>query len=182
LVASTLLLKQKWALIPLVGAALLSVAYVNPIQVGFGDLRDGKAAKLIRAEGDSLPEEAIWASDDIYINALLSANAQPSLSGQQWVGPNIKEWRKIDPTKKFEAAWNRGAAFIHFNWIAPGEETVIEAPQLDVIAISIDPCAHALELLHVRFIVTGRTLKNRCLTERKRFAFGGVERRIYDVE
>ena len=66
------------------GAAAV-VILANPVMVGFGQLVDGEAAAFIRLES----EEAAftrWATDNASSDALLMANAIPSLSGQQWVG------------------------------------------------------------------------------------------------
>lgn len=168
-----------WSLLPALVAAFVVVAAVNPIQVGFGDLQTGAAANHVREWGGSLPEGAHWATDDFVVDALLMANAQPALSGQQWVGPDVDTWAQLDPEGEFRESWNRGASYIVFAWTPGAELTVDNAISPDVIRVSVDPCDPRLTSLDLSLVVSNGLLDGSCLTAVGDIAWGGVTRHVY---
>ncbi len=141
------------AALPIV--ALLVVVAANPLQRGLGDLRGSRAAAAVAETGRSLGEGERWASDDSTFDALLMAAGQPSLTGQQWIGPREQAWALLDPRGRSRASWNRGASYIRFEW-TPGKPTRIDILAQDSIRVRIDPCAPALKRLGLALVVSTR--------------------------
>lgn len=174
--------RRTWALVPMTLAAAATMVVVNPLQQGFGDLRDSEPAREIRALGDGLKDGETWASDDYYMDAYLMANSQRSLSGQQWVGPSESAWRKLDPDGTYEDVWNRGASFIRFVWNVPGSPTEIKLVQADLMDVVVDPCSADLQSLGLRLISSGRPLTDDCVSEVGSISFGGTQRYLYEID
>jgi hypothetical protein len=107
------------------------------------------------------------------------ANGLRSLSGQQWLGPNTEAWLVLDPDRRYEDSWNRGASYVSFRWAPPGARTEIHSPQQDQVVPVADPCAPALGRLGLRAIVSSNRLVSPCLVQLATFSFGGVTRRVY---
>lgn len=167
---------RRWALVPMAEAALVVTLFVNPLQVGFGDLTSGAAATAVRA---AIPAGTWWASDGLASDALLMANGVPAVSGQQWIGPDAAHWRLLDPDGAYEQMWNRGSAYVQFSWEPTGSELTIANPQFDRITVRIDPCDPALRALHVSRILSHGALDAPCLTEVARFRWGPLEHWVY---
>lgn len=178
-VGAAVALRSWWALVPMAIAAAAVTAAVFPWQHGFAGLRDGKAATTVRALADQQPAGHVWVTDDIFTDAMLMANAVPSLSGQQWVGPEKSAWRVLDPAGDQEDLWNRGASYISFNWASPGSPATIQLPQADFLVVSADPCGAELDKLHVSVIVSKSQLTGSCLTRSGSFTYGGGPRYLY---
>jgi hypothetical protein len=172
---------RRWALIPLTVLAVPVVALVNPIQLGFADLTSGKAAAEVELSSKTLQPGMRWATDDLYADALLMANAAPALSGQQWVGPEVKSWRILDPESVYRDQWNRGAAYVVFAWAGPGTATRVDLPSPDLIRVTADPCNPAVRRLHVGLLLSTHPLEGQCLVQSARFSFGGQPRWMYRV-
>jgi len=172
---------RRWALIPLAAMAIPVVGLVNPVQVGFADLRSGKAAAEVKLASKTLHPGMRWATDDLHADALLMANAAPAVSGQQWVGPETKTWRILDPKSVYREEWNRGAAYVVFAWADPGTATRVDLPSPDLIRVTADPCNPAVGRLHVGLILSTHPLEGRCLVRTGRFSFGGQARWMYRV-
>jgi hypothetical protein len=166
------------AALPLV--ALLVVFAANPLQRGLGDLRGSRAAAAVTETGRSLGDGERWASDDFTFDALLMAAGQPSLTGQQWVGPRESAWTVLDPRGRSRSSWNRGASYIRFEW-TPGKLTRIDILGPDAIRVRIDPCAPALRRLGVVLVVSIAALDAPCLGYKGRIAWGGADRWVYGV-
>ena len=169
--------ERRLALVALPAFALLVVIAANPLQRGLGDLRSSPAAAAVTETGRSLGGVR-WASDDPSFDTLLMATGQPSLTGQQWVGPEAAAWRVLDPTDRAREAWNRGASFVSFRW-TPGEPTRIDPLQEDVIRVRVDPCAPELKRLGLGLVVSRRPLDAPCLTLKRRIPWGYADRWVY---
>ncbi len=170
-----------WSLVPLAALACAIAVGVNPLQVGFGDLRDGAAAGEVRAVTADLSAGERWASDDLYVDALLMSNAAPSLSGQQWIGPDEQAWAILDPRGQYRDTWNRGASYVHFGWLPAGEPLRVELPNPDVIWVRADPCDARLKRLGLARVVASEPLDGSCLTLDRSVTFGGRPRAVYRV-
>jgi hypothetical protein len=181
--AGVVLLSRKWwSLLPLVLLAAGVTATVSPWQIGFADLRDGQAAQRVDAlVADAATERGPqrWATDDIFTDALLMANAVPTVSGQQWAGPDRSSWEILDPDDEEEETWNRAAAYINFAWGPSGSAPTIELGSTDVIVVTIDPCGTAADRLDLEYVVSRTRLARRCLVQQHGFTFGGAERHVY---
>jgi hypothetical protein len=172
---------RSWSLVPLAALAFAIGVGVNPMQVGFGDLRDGAAAGEVRAATGDLSAGEWWASDDLYVDALLMSNAAPSLSGQQWIGPDEQAWAILDPPGQYRELWNRGASYVHFGWLPAGSPLRVELPSPDVIWVRADPCDAKLRRLGLARIVASEQMNGNCLTLDRRITFGGRSRAVYRV-
>ncbi len=182
LVGVVLLSRKWWSLVPLALLAAGVTATVSPWQIGFADLRNGQAAHRVDAlVADAATERGPqrWATDDIFTDALLMANAVPAVSGQQWAGPDRAAWEILDPDDSEEQTWNRGATYINFAWGAPGSPPTIELRSTDFIVVTLDPCGSAAERLALEYVVSRTRLASRCLTQQHGFTFGGAERYVY---
>ncbi|MCW2972367.1 MAG: hypothetical protein JWN72_640 [Thermoleophilia bacterium] len=174
--------RRSWALVPMVVAALPVVLFANPVQHGFGDLTTGTNAAKVRSISATFERGQLWATDDFYADALLMANSEQALSGQQWVGPDVDAWKRLDPTGASKDAWNRGASYILFGWAPAGGDTRITAAQADIIRVDIDPCSPTLDAFDLGAISANHTLDGDCLTEVGRLDLGGIDRWVYRVD
>ncbi len=173
--------RRSWFLVPVAAMAACVVATVSPWQVGFAGLRHGHAAQSVDALASDPVEDGQnrWVSDDIFTDALLMANAIPSVSGQQWAGPNRDAWEVLDPDDSEELTWNRGATYINFAYGRSGSVPTLELRSTDVIVVTVDPCGPALDRLDVGFVVSRAPLSASCLEQRESFDFGGSRRYVY---
>ena len=163
-----------------VGAALL-VWNANPVLVGLGDLRGSTTADELLDEAPEARESGeVWASDAFAVDSLLAATGVPSLSGRQMAGPEVDEWEALAPDLD-EALWNRGGAFLWFQW-QDEEGLAIENPTPDSIVIRASPCTVAERLPELGTVVSSRELALPCLTEERRFDWGGQSRIVYAVD
>ena len=166
------------AALPLV--ALLAVVAANPLQQGLGDLRGSRAAAAVVETGRSLGVGKRWATDDFTFDALLMATGQPSLTGQQWIGPREPAWALLDPLGRGRSSWNRGASYVRFEW-TPGKPTRIDLLGEDAIRVRIDPCAPELERLGLALVVSIEALDAPCLVPKGRIMWRGADHRVYGV-
>lgn len=162
------------------GAALL-VWNANPLLVGLGDLRGSTTAEELLDEAPAARESGeVWASDAFAVDSLLAATGVPSLSGRQMAGPDVDEWESLAPDLD-EALWNRGGAFLWFQW-QDEDGLTIENPTPDSIVIRASPCTVAERLPELGTVVASRELDLPCLTEESRFDWGGESRIVYAVD
>jgi hypothetical protein len=174
---------DRWApIIVTVGLAAAQVVTVNPLILGFGDLRSSPAARFVRAGNERVVQRhGLWASDSIMIDALLIANGVPMLSGHQVTGPIRAQWRRLDPSGQFEYAWNRGTSYVEFRW-TDSPSPVITSPGFDQVLIRVDPCALPGLGFRVAAVVADHQLAPRsCLTPSGTFRWGGRPAYAYDL-
>lgn len=165
--------------VAVLGAVLL-VWNVNPLLVGLGDLRGSTPADALIGEADEVRESgSVWASDAYAVDSLLTAAGVPSLSGRQMAGPDREVWSDLAPGAD-ESLWNRGGAFVWFQWQQePGLE--VSNPSADVILVQASPCTVADRLPELRTIVASRELDAPCLEQIRRFDWGDASRIVYAV-
>jgi hypothetical protein len=156
--------------------SVVSVASVNPIVTGVGDLVDSESARLVRVLLADNPTRV--ASDDYTVDPLLQINGGRMVSGQQYWGPDEGTWSLLDPFEAAEAQWNRGTSYVTFAWDPAIAEAQIIAVQPDLIQVRIDPCATALAELNIGWIVSSRRLDGACLTEVAEFHWRDMPRWI----
>ena len=156
--------------------SVISVASVNPVVTGVGDLVDSESARLVRALLADSPTRV--ASDDYTVDPLLQTNGVRMVSGQQYWGPDEEAWLLLDPFEAAEAQWNRGTSYVTFAWDPAIAEAQIIAVQADLIQVRIDPCATALAELNIGWIVSSRRLDGACLTEVAEFYWRDMPRWI----
>lgn len=147
--------------IAIIFAGLLAQV-INPIQHGTGDLLNSDLAKQIQQI--ELTDSGTWASNSRELDAVLIANVNNMLSGQQPNGPNNNSWRKFDPEESQNSVWNRASSFVIMNWISD-ESIGIENPANDVIQININPCNSVLADFNLKWILSNSELNYSCLTQ-----------------
>ncbi len=165
--------------VAVVGAALL-VWNVNPLLVGLADLRGSTVADDLLADAPAIRADGeVWATDAYAVDSLLAATGVPSLSGRQLAGPDTEAWEAMVPDAD-QALWNRGGAFVWFQWVdKPG--IAVSNPSADVIVVQASPCTLAERVPAVRTIVATRDLDLPCLRETDRFDWGGSSRVLYEI-
>lgn len=160
------------------GAALL-VWNVNPLLFGLGDLRDSSAAEELLNEAPEVRDSGgVWVSDAFPVDSLLSATGVPSLSGRQMAGPETEAWEQLAPDAD-PSLWNRGGAFVWFQWVEEG--LTLENPSPDAIIVRASPCTVAERVPDLDTVVASRALDLPCLEEERRFDWSGEERIVYAV-
>lgn len=155
---------------------------VNPVLVGLGDLRGTPVAQtMLDAGAQARADGTVWASDDVYVDALLVATGVPSLSSRQVAGPDQEGWELLDPTLSAEGVWNRGGSHIVIGW-TDDDQVGLANPVGDVIQITASPCTLAERVPQLATVISSRELDAACLNERTTFTWGGTTRWVYDVE
>jgi len=171
---------RQFALVPLVLGAASIVLLVNPIFASTGDLRTGRAAGIVRTQASLDDPSTRWSSDNLDTDALLMANAIPSLSGQQWTGPSEDAWRIVDPLGRYRDAWNRAASYVIVRMVPDLVQPEVEAVRNDIIEIRVDPCSPLLDEFRVGHVITSSQIPSPCLELTQEFEFGGSTRFLYE--
>ena len=174
---------RHWTTVLAVTAVLVGTGWwINPVTFGLGDLRASGAAATARAVGDRAEREGTYvATDDPFVDAMLVANGLPMVTGYQPSGPVVDKWLVLDPERRYEDAWNRGASYLRMSFAGkPGSDPVIEAPGADSILVTVDPCGIPEEL-RVRRLITPSKLTGTCLKQEKKLQWKGVPVRVYSV-
>lgn len=155
---------------------------VNPVLFGLGDLRDSDVARQMLAEGAEARERGeVWASDDMYVDALLTATGVPSLSSRQIAGPDPEGWEMVDPSGAAEDVWNRGGSYIVFGW--NDDPTIgLSNPQGDIIQMVTSPCTLAQRVPQLGAVIANHQLDDACLDAGTPFEWGGATHWLHRVE
>lgn len=154
---------------------------VNPVLFGLADLRGSAVAQELVEDGAAARRDGTqWASDDLFVDALLTATGVPSLSSRQLAGPERDIWEQLDPSAANEQTWNRGGSFITFEW-TDADELTFSNPSPDVIYISGSPCVVAERLPELSTIVASHELDLSCAAEAGTFLWGGNPKWLYVV-
>lgn len=161
-------------------AAAGMVARVNPVLMGLGDLRASQSAQQMLTDGAALRASGgVWASDSMYVDALMLATGVPSLSSRQLAGPNRDMWRALAPTAA-EDTWNRGGSFITFVW-QTGPGLTVDNPQPDVIVVHASPCTVAERIPALRSVISSKPLSDGCLAPAGTFQWSGKTQYRYTI-
>ena len=163
-----------------VAAGLLTYS-ATPILVGLGDLRGTNASQLFIEKGAQSRETgSLWASNSIFVDALMFATGTPSLSSRQQIGPNRDEWLKLDPGGGNEGVWNRGGSYITFDWTSQADVQFAN-PNPDIVMIRTSPCTLASRIPELRYVVSTTPLSDSCLVQTGSFQWSGLSQTIYEV-
>ena len=172
--------RKAYGYVVAVAGAILLVWNVNPLLVGVGDLRGSTAAEELLDEAPHVRESGgVWVSDAFAVDSLLSATGMPSLSGRQMAGPDADEWEALAPGLD-ESLWNRGGAFVWFQW-QEEDGLTLENPSPDSIIVRASPCTLADRVPELETVIASRDLDLPCLEEQRRFDWGGQPRIVYAV-
>lgn len=173
--------QRRWPMVLCIVLAAVPVARANPILVGLGDLRASDTARAVRAQAPAARAEGrLWAADTPALNTLLLTNGMPSLSGLQRSGPDVAEWRKLDPESAFANKWNRGGGYIFFSW-TPGQPRSFWTNEFDAVGVSIDPCELKSAWQNLDKIVSSQSLDAPCLTLDSELQWQGQPTYVYAV-
>lgn len=173
--------RRRWPLV-LAGVAALSLTVTaQPILFGLGDLRASTTAQKFLAWGaESMADGTVWASPSQDVDSLMMATGTPALSARQQIGPDVEQWRKLDPDSSHEDMWNRGGLHITFQW-TDGDDVTFAQPVADTIIVQASPCIVAQRISSFAHAVSATPLTASCLTQSDRFLWGGVDYYVYDV-
>jgi hypothetical protein len=133
---------------------------VNPVVQGFDNIYDDEVSRVL-ATNDS---KKAWASDSMFIDAMLTLNGKKQVSGQQLNGPAPDKWLILDPTEKYKDVWNSGASYLQIAFDQSNEPPIISRIGGDQILISINPCSEYAKNLKLGFIISTGRLPNSCLS------------------
>lgn len=167
------------SLIPILIYSIFSITQVNPVMQGVGEIIHSEEAQTVQGFVNSNGQR--WASDDMFLDALLIGNGAKMLSGQQGSGPNLKAWQTIDPEEEFENEWNRGSNYIVFAWDTTKSSMEIANPSPDIIQISTNPCDPKLKQLNLGWIATRGVIDSPCTTLRDSASWMGRNFSIYEL-
>lgn len=160
----------------------LLAATVNPVILGLGDLRDSKGAREVQRMSKVARAESGWlVSNDPNTNSLMVANGAPTLTGFQVTGPVAKNWELLDPTRRNEEYWNRGASYIRMDFTEDPAEPTFSNPSRDVIQVVADPC-EVTRRIRLSYVLSNRPLINHCLIPKSTFKWGGTRIHTYRVQ
>jgi len=175
------LVLEKTRIIGWLGISIFSLILtinVNPIQRNLDGLGTGEVANNMNALNQ---KGSMWASDDLSVDAIFMANSISSLSGQQVIGPNVANWRILDPSQQYIGSWNRGASYITFNW-QQEELVTITADDVDIIVVNANPCSLKKSFASLEFITSNKDLSFDCLSEVYQFVQNGVIKNVYVLD
>lgn len=162
-------------------AAFLLVWQVNPVLIGLGDLRGTATADAMLAEGARARDAGtLWVSDDMTVDALLTATGVPSLSSRQMAGPDLDAWHRLDPDGADEQVWNRGGSYVEFDWTTDQELSFRNLGE-DRIVVSGSPCALADRVPELDRVISSTRIQDPCLVEVDEFGWGAIDRFVYEV-
>lgn len=160
--------------------ALLLVWNVNPVLFGLADLRGSQLATQFKKAGlEARADGAVWVTDAGPVDTLLMANGVPSLSGRQVAGPDKKAWKTLAPDAD-EKAWNRGGAYIYFQW-SDSRRLVLSNPSPDAIVVVGSPCTVAAREPRLSTVIASHELNLPCLKPQGTFTWGAAPRWRYAV-
>jgi hypothetical protein len=189
LVAVVTWMPRHWLPTSLVAAVLLVAGVdANPIVSGLGDMRGSVAAEKAQAmAADAEGTGTLYAADTLAASALLVANGVPSLTGYQVTGPDGEQWERLDPERKAEDIWNRGASYLYVTFSQPdgkppGAEPTITTTAPDVIVVTVDPCWLAESDLGVSHVVSTAELDSPCVEETDTFPWYDAEQHVYALQ
>lgn len=163
-------------------AAFLLVWQVNPVLVGLGDLRGSVVADDMLAAGEQArADSVVWVSDDMTVDALLTATGVPSLSSRQMAGPDRDAWARLDPEGRAERVWNRGGSYVEFDWTADDDLSFRNIGE-DRIVVSGSPCTLAERVPELDRVISSTRIDEECLTLVDEFGWGAIDRFVYAVD
>jgi hypothetical protein len=134
----------------------------------------------VQFRSKAIRDGSYWVTDNKYTDALMLANGVPLLSGHQVTGPVTREWLKLDPGRRYQTEWNRGASYLNFNWTS-SQTPVITNPTLGTVLVSVDPCALDSRGFKLAGVVSTVPLNRPCLVRQRPFTFSGTTNYVYTL-
>lgn len=141
------------AAVMLLAASLVIGAVVNPLYKGVFQLNQTKIGKEVHAVNSA--DKGIWVGvGDGEAMAVLMSSGVEAYSGVQPY-PSLTMWKAIDPTGKYEFAWNRLA---HVRWTFGIGEPVSSNPERDMVVSTFDACS-VFAQKHVTYVLANEKPK-----------------------
>jgi hypothetical protein len=137
---------------------LIGVA-VNPVAKGFESVYGTELSRALKSN-DSLTK---WASNSMFIDAMLTLNGKDQISGQQLNGPKIQQWKILDPFNQYREVWNSGASYLQLTFDESSSPPIISRVGGDQIMITLNPCSRYAKALDLGYVVSVVELSNSCL-------------------
>ncbi|KQO62161.1 hypothetical protein ASF23_10040 [Curtobacterium sp. Leaf261] len=157
-----LLVLRRWAttgaVFLLVAAAIVGLQ-VNPLYRGVYDLNDTRAGKDIAAIEAEDPDTTWVGLGSPYSTPLLVESGVVAYNGVQTYPPE-EMWKQIDPSGRYEDAWNRLA---NVSWVASSGAPTVSNPQRDQIQVTFDGCSRFAQR-HVDYVLSQDPVQNSCLS------------------
>lgn len=153
--ASLSLLAKKDRVRPLFATAICVIilttgACVNPIQKGLAPITESGIYQAVRSVVSKDPE-ALWISENSVIANLCLAAGAPTINSTNMY-PNLERWHKLDPTGRYEEAYNR---YAHISVTLESEEpTSMNLIQEDSFGINLN--WQDLDKLDATYLVTAQ--------------------------
>lgn len=162
--------------------AIMSVAIVNPVIVGLGDIDQSQTAKYFQEEGqEARADNTLWATDSGDLAALMRASGVPMLNTGAQSAPDKAVWEVLDPTNSEENSWNRGGGtHIYVTW-DDSSAISIASPYPDEIRITTSPCALNKAMPSVTHVASSEPLANSCLISDGTVQWSGNEHYVYSI-
>ncbi|WIE74622.1 hypothetical protein [Curtobacterium sp. MCSS17_007] len=166
------------------GVAALTVATllvglgVNPLYRGVFELPvDTKAGRAIEAIEAKEPGARWVGIGSTVQTAMLVESGVPAYNGVQTYPPR-EMWHQIDPSGRYENAWNRLA---NVNWTVGAGEPVVTNPVRDQVLVTFDACSSFAQK-NVQYVLSDVPVSSACLREVRDLRQGGLDMHIYRVD
>lgn len=176
--AAIYLFARKRVLLATAAFVIVTVASsvtVNPVYVGVFDLRETPASHAIVHLNRAHPGQWLGIGDSL-VTATLLESGVTAYNGTQGA-PSKKMWKQIDPTGKYDYAWNRIGGVI---WEPGKGNPVVSNPAPDQIQVTFDACSSFAQT-HVAYVLSNKAVNDPCLTPTTSFATQGSPLTIYRV-
>ncbi|NUU26658.1 hypothetical protein HP467_00805, partial [Curtobacterium albidum] len=108
--------------------------------------------------------------------AMLVESGVHAFNGVQTYPPE-EMWREIDPTGRYEDAWNRLA---NVNWTLGSGEPKVTNPVRDQVLVTLDPCSSFAQR-HVQYVLSDTPVTSTCAVQVGDYRQGGLDLHIYRV-
>jgi hypothetical protein len=161
----------------LVGTLLVGLG-VNPLYRGVFELPDDASAGRAIERIEAQHPDATWVGVGTTVQtAMLVESGVHAYNGVQTYPPKTM-WRQIDPTGRYENAWNRLAGV---NWTPGTGEPTVTNPYRDQVLVTFDACSRFAQR-NVQYVLTDSPLASSCLGQVGEYRQGGLDMHIYRVD
>ncbi len=160
----------------LVGTLLVGLG-VNPLYRGVFELPvDTKAGRAIEAIEAKHPD-AQWVGVGTTVQtSMLVESGVHAFNGVQTYPPE-EMWDEIDPTGRYENAWNRLA---NVNWTFGSGAPKVTNPVRDQVLVTFDACSRFAQR-NVQYVLSDTPMDSACATQVGEYRQGGLDLHIYRV-
>jgi hypothetical protein len=156
--------------------AVAVAANVNPVYVGLFDVNATKIGRAVSSVEATSP--GTWVGIGVpYPTAILVRSGVKAYNGVQTYPPKLM-WKTIDPSGKYEHAWNRLA---NVSWVYGHGAPVVSSPVQDQVVATFDSCASFAQK-NVRYVLSSTEETNqKCLRPLRKVSQGPSTFWIYEI-